>query len=96
MIKKLFSQIDRLPVTARKKLRLFFLLTGILFSLCGFFLWLIIRRWTFDSWDWLICFLGYPFIIAWFVVYIYTMHRDFHENRYPEDPSSVRQSRRDI
>lgn len=83
MLKIFYSQIDRLPLGARQKFLLFFLLTGILLSLCGLFAWLIIRRWALNSWDWLICFLGYPFIIAWFAVYLHTLNSDFHDGQFP-------------
>ena len=84
MFKRMYLKIDRLPWTSQSKFNLSFFLTGILFSLCSVMIWLIIRRWALDSWDWMLCFMGYPFIIAWFTVLLLTCSNDFHNGSFPE------------
>lgn len=84
MIRRLIQKIDRLSWTSQRKFNLLLFLTGILFSLCGVLIWLFVRRWALDSWDWMVCFMGYPFIIAWFTVFLLTISNDFHNGSFPE------------
>ena len=63
------------------KYRIALLLLGILFALIGFGIWLVISIWILSSWDWMLCFIGYPIIISWFVVFFYSCRHGFHDRK---------------
>lgn len=77
-MKTLWTYIDSKDWQAESKYRFTLTILGILFALAGLILWLIIRPWILSTLDWMLCFIGYPIVISWFVVVIYSFRHDFH------------------
>ena len=46
---------------------LFLLINCLLFCVLGFVAWLIVRQISFETVDWMICFMGYPTFFLGFV-----------------------------
>ena len=70
-MKNLWTYIEKKKWHADTKYRVALLILGTLFALAGLALWLIIR----------ICFIGYPVVISWFVVLLYSCNHDFHDGK---------------
>ncbi len=79
-MKLLWSWIDKKNMPVYAKYRLALLTAGVLSALLGFVLWLVIRSWTLSTADWMVCFIGYPVIISWLVVFFYSCHHAFHSH----------------
>ena len=80
-MKNIWAYIERKKWHAGTKYRVALLILGTLYALVGLAVWLIIRIWALSTWDWMVCFLGYPVIISWFVVFLYSCNHDFHDGR---------------
>ena len=78
-MKNLWTYIDKKKWHADTKYRVALLILGTLYALAGFAVWLIIRIWALSTWDWMVCFLGYPVVISWFVVFFFSFIHDFHD-----------------
>ena len=77
----LWTYIDHKNWHEETKYRIALLLLGILFALIGFAIWLVIRIWILSSWDWMLCFIGYPIVISWLVVFFYSCRHGFHDRK---------------
>lgn len=77
-MKYLWGFIDRRSWRIETKLLAAFLILGVILSAVGFVLWLILRSFVFNSVGWMICFIGWPFVIAFFAVFIYYFN---HSNK---------------
>lgn len=64
---RLWKWIDVRKMSYKAKTRWFLFLNSLLYSAVGFFAWIIVSRFALDSWDWALCFVGYP---GFFVGYI--------------------------
>lgn len=80
-MKNLWTYIENKNWHADTKYRVALLILGTLFALAGLALWLIIRIWALSTWDWMVCFIGYPVVISWFVVLLYSCNHDFHDGK---------------
>lgn len=80
-MKNLWTYIEKKKWLADTKYRVALLILGTLYALAGFAAWLIIRIWALSTWDWMVCFLGYPVVISWFVVFLYSCNHDFHDGK---------------
>lgn len=56
----LWKVIGKQDLSKRGKMRWFLVLNCIKYSLLGFFVWLVVRNFAFDTIDWAFCFIGYP------------------------------------
>ncbi len=81
-MKSLCTYIDSKNWKAETKYHVALLITRLLAALAGLVLWLIIRMWMFSSPAWLICFAGYPFVIAWFLGFIYLFRNKMHDGAF--------------
>ncbi len=79
-MKNFWTHIEEKNWNAGKKYRVALLSLGTLYALAGFAVWLIIRIWALSSWNWMFCFIGYPVVISWIVVFLYSCSHDFHDN----------------
>ncbi len=77
-MKKLWNHIDEKRWSREAKYRVALLIAGILFGAAGFILWLLIRPWALATRDWMLCFIGYPVILSWVLVFLYACRHDFH------------------
>lgn len=77
-MRTLWTYLDGKNWQAGTKYKIILLLLGTVFALTGFAVWLIIRIWTLSTWDWMICFIGYPVVISWFAVFFYSCKHSFH------------------
>ncbi len=80
-MKRLWQYLDQKQWSAKTKYKAAFFLLAVRYALTGFFAWLIIRQWALSTWDWMICFIGYPVCIAFFVVAVYGGNHCFHNGR---------------
>ena len=80
-MKNIWAYIERKKWHAGTKYRVALLILGTLYALVGLAVWLIIRIWALSTWDWMVCFIGYPIVISRFVVFLYSCNHDFHDGR---------------
>ncbi len=80
-MESLWAYIDKKKWHADTKHRVALLIVGTVFALIGLAVWLVIRIWTLSTWGWMLCFVGYPFIIAWFVGIRYSYSHQFHNGK---------------
>lgn len=78
-MKYLWTYIDEKNWRAETKFQVTLFILGILFALIGLVVWLVIRTWILSTWDWMICFIGYPIVLSWFFVFLYSCNHDFHD-----------------
>lgn len=64
---RLWKWIDSYDVPREKKIRGFLVLNCLVYSLAGFFIWLLVHKFAFDTWDWAFCFAGYPGFFCGFI-----------------------------
>lgn len=64
---RLWNWIDGKNFTNDNKIRIFLLLNCLKYSLYGFAVWLLISRVAFTTYDWAICFVGYPAFFGGYV-----------------------------
>lgn len=76
---RLWSYIDSKKLHEATKYRLLLIILGLLSALAGFGIWLIIRLFALSTLDWMLCFVGFPVILSWFVVFFYSCRHDFHD-----------------
>lgn len=81
-MKSLWTYIEKKKWRADKKYRAALLLFGSVFALIGFALWLIVRIWALSTWDWMVCFVGYPIAASWLAVFFYSNDHAFHDGEY--------------
>ncbi len=70
-MKMLWDLIEKQKWTAKTKYAVTLLLLGTLFALAGFSVWMVIRPYILSTVDWMLCFIGYPVVISWFVFIFY-------------------------
>ena len=76
---RLWTYIDSKSWHEKTKYQMILLILGTVFALIGFGIWLLIRHWAFTTWDWMVCFIGYPITASMFVVFFYSCRHDFHD-----------------
>lgn len=64
---RLWKWVDRRKLSRENKTRLFLFLNSLIYSGEGFLAWLLISKFALGTWDWALCFVGYP---GFFVGYI--------------------------
>ena len=57
------SAVIAAPASRDKRRRCFLFLNSLLAGLAGLVLWLVVRVFALDSFDWLLCFVGYPVML---------------------------------
>lgn len=80
-MKILWTYIEKKKWNAETKHRVALLILGTIYALAGFAVWLVIRIWALSTWDWMVCFVGYPVAISWFVVFLYSCKHGFHDGK---------------
>ncbi len=80
-MKRLWTYIEGKNWRTETKYRFALLIVETVFALVGLAVWLIIRIWALSTWDWMVCFIGYPIVISWFYVFLYGYNHDFHNGR---------------
>lgn len=79
---KLWTFIEEKNWHAETKYRVAILILGTLCALAGLAAWLIVRIWVLSSLKWLFCFMGYPVVISWLVVFLYACNHELHDGKY--------------
>ncbi len=77
-MKRLWAYIDGRDWTERAKFEAASWILGAAGSVLGLILWLVLRTWTLKTVDWMICFIGYPFVISRLFVFCYSCRHSFH------------------
>lgn len=67
---KLWKYIKEKEWSDETKYLISVLIYGLISALVGFVVWLMLRKWGLDSWEWMFCFMGYPAVAAWIVVFL--------------------------
>lgn len=80
-MKRLWTYIDGKNWRMETKYRAALLIVGAVFVLSGLAVRSIIRIWALSTWEWMACFVGYPFVISRVVVYLYMCRHDFHDGK---------------
>ncbi len=78
-MKALWNMIEKKKWTAKAKYAAALLLLGAVFALAGFALWMVIRLRALSSVDWMLCFIGYPVVISWIAIFLYSCRHEFHD-----------------
>lgn len=63
----LWKWISQRKLSRGNKARLFLLLNSLIYSVAGILAWLLVRKFALGTWDWALCFVGYP---GFFIGYI--------------------------
>lgn len=66
----LWNYIDQKTWEKEKKYKVLLFLVSVIAAMVGFFTWLIIQNWICSTWEWMLCFMGYPILIAWITAFI--------------------------
>ena len=64
---RLWKWIDEKNISKEVKAKLFLFVNSIMFGVIGLVLWVIVSGFGLNSWDWALCFIGYP---GFFIGYI--------------------------
>ncbi len=86
-MKNLWTYIDAKAWKDETKYVVISMILGTLAGLAGFVLWFIIRSWALSSWDWMVCFIGYPFVITWLYVFLYSGRYNLHDGSAVQNDS---------
>lgn len=78
-MKYIWNNIEDKNWKAATKYKAILLFLGIIFGSMGLILWGFVQIWAFKTLDWMVCFIGYPVIMSWFVVLYYSCNHDFHD-----------------
>lgn len=73
----LWTLIDEKKWKPETKYAVILSILGTLFGLVGFLVWLIIKNWAFSTPDWMLCFIGYPVLLSWYIVVFYSCGHEF-------------------
>lgn len=80
-MKLLWDWLDQRTWRAAAKYRMALLLLSVLFGLGGALVWSIVQIWTLKTTDWLICFVGYPVLVSWYLGIVYGYNHCFHDKK---------------
>ena len=80
MLRSLWNRIDHISIKPESKCLLFRIALEIPSGLAGLLLWLILRSWCLKTWDWMVCFVGYPVIAAWFFAVLFCWRHEFRNS----------------
>ena len=81
IMNRLWRYIENKDWNTETKYKFLLLIIGVLSAVAGFITWLLIRPEMFATVDWMLCFIGYPVFISWFIVFFYSCRHDFHDGR---------------
>ena len=81
-MKSLWNYIDQKNWTEGSKYRITLIILSILFSTAGLLTWLVIRIWALQTFDWMLCFVGYPILIAILVLFFYSINHQYHDGSF--------------
>lgn len=81
MIQKIWMYFNRKNWQAYNKFRLFRISLEIIFGIAGLLIWLVVQNRTLKTWDWMLCFIGGPIVISWFVALLYHNYHSFYDGR---------------
>ncbi|MCR4902654.1 MAG: hypothetical protein K6A23_07340 [Butyrivibrio sp.] len=87
---KLWNYVDKKNLKAIAKFRYACILTGAGALFTGFFIYLIINIFYPLGFEWLFCFMGYPFLLSLITVFIYSCKHEFHNNSFYSTKNSDR------
>lgn len=78
-MKHIWTYIDTRNWKAASKYRAVMMIFGTLSAALGFALWLMIRSFMLSTWDWMLCFIGYPIIFSGLAIFFYSCNHAFHD-----------------
>ncbi len=78
-MKRIWKRIDGKTWKRETKYRMAVVLFCMMFSLAGFGLWMVLRRWICASGEWMLCFIGYPALLSPVIVFLYDSRHEFHD-----------------
>ncbi len=80
-MKSIFEYIDSKNWEAPVKCRAALWLAAAAGAAAGLVVWLLLRTWILPTVDWMLCFIGYPMLISWVVIFIYLCNHPFSDGR---------------
>ncbi len=80
-MKQLWQWIERKSWKRNSKYQVFTLLCALISAMLGLILWGLISPFAFSSLDWMICFLGYPVVCSFFLVFFYASRHPFSHTK---------------
>lgn len=80
-MKWLWTRLETKTWSVSAKTKIMLLICSLVYALIGLALWALIRLAAFDSAQWAFCFAGYPVLISWVVVFLYTANHEFTNHR---------------
>ncbi|MDO4487850.1 MAG: hypothetical protein Q4B67_02000 [Eubacteriales bacterium] len=81
---RILQYIDSRDWKANKKYKVAMAVVGTIFGILGLIAWLLIRPFALSTIDWMFCFIGYPALVACFVLAVYSCTHEFHTGSYPD------------
>ena len=70
LMKYLWNYIREKEWSDQTKYMVTVLIYSLISALLGFVVWLVLRNWVLNSWEWMFCFMGYPAVAAWIGVFL--------------------------
>ena len=77
MLNHLWKRINRLNIKAAGKYRLFRFALELPAALAGLLLWWVLPFPALKVWDRMLCFMGYPVLLACLFAFLYCCNHDF-------------------
>ncbi len=84
-MERLWKNIDRREWMAETKYAFVIIISTLLSSVTGLVLWALVRNWALSTIDWMVCFMGYPAVVSWIALFIYSAGNELHNGSYPEE-----------
>ena len=78
-MKGLWIYIDEMNRKAVTKIKIAWLVYGMLAGLAGLAVWLLVSSFSSITAEWSLCFIGFPVIISYFAVLLYATKKEFHD-----------------
>lgn len=66
-MQRLWKWIRRRKISSENRIKLFLFLNSLLCGVIGFAVWVFVGRYAFSTWDWALCFIGYPGFFGGFI-----------------------------
>ena len=82
-MKYLWERIERKNWSESAKYKCLLCLLSAVFGASGLLAWLAVRSWICGTIGGMLCFIGCPMVVSWFVAFLYTCNHSFHNGSGP-------------
>lgn len=69
---RLWRLIDNKKYSEERKIRIFLFINCLKYGVLGFLIWLVVKMFALNTWEWALCFICYPgFLIGYIGSFIF-------------------------